>query len=161
MGVPARRYPQIRLDAFGLLPNFIHGIIVFDVARQRTFKRPRSIPKSKWKNMHYSFVEVVRGLQTATCSIHPGSLHRGSSFYSIADDLTLERTRVLIWQGPSKWDSTQKNVSDMGWPTLKYVRPMITNLLVHDTAASRAQFVVSRTVMDQNPVVITENSVRI
>ena len=28
------RYPQITLDAFGVMPNFVHGIIVLDSERQ-------------------------------------------------------------------------------------------------------------------------------
>lgn len=90
------RYPQVSLDAFGLMRNFIQGIIVVDIRRQRTLRleHPRS------KNVLYSFFEVVSGFQRAKSSIRPASLQRAFSFYRIADDSSLNKTRVLIWQSP-------------------------------------------------------------
>lgn len=127
------RYPQVRLDAFGLVPNFIHGILVVDVKRQRGFVRPRGIALASWRSMRYSFVEIVRGFQNATSAIRPASLQRGFSFYVIGDDPTLSGTRMLISQSPSKWDSSRKRVDETDWPKLTHVKPIVADVLVRES----------------------------
>ena len=112
------RYPQIILDAFGLMPNFIHGILVVDTEKQRSLRleHPRS------KNVLYSFFDVVRGLQNATRSVRLASLQTGYSFSRIEDDLSLKRIRALIWQSASMWDEQCNDVTEAGWPTLEHVK---------------------------------------
>jgi hypothetical protein len=116
-----QRYPQVTLDAFGLMPNFIHGIMVVDIIKQRRLRleHPRSI------NVLYSFFEIVRGLQGATSSLRPASLQRGYSFCRIVDDSSLDRMRAFIWQSPLMWDWKRKDITKADWPVLERVSPAL------------------------------------
>jgi REP element-mobilizing transposase RayT len=101
------RYPQITLDAFGIMPNFVHGIIVLDSERQRTLmsEHPRS------KNVRYSFPEIARGLQGATRRVRLAALQTRYSFARICDDSNLQKIRTLIWQNSTQehWFSAGKD----------------------------------------------------
>ena len=114
------RYPQITLDAFGIMPNFVHGVIVLDGERQRALKseHPRST------NVRYSFPEIVRGLQGATRRVRLASLQNRYLFARILDDSNLFKVRTLVWENPRKerWFSAARDTL-----TLQEVNPLDRN----------------------------------
>jgi hypothetical protein len=116
-----QRYPQLMLDAFGLMPTFIHGIIAVNIVKQRCLRLelPRSI------NVLYSFFEIVRGLQSAASSLRPASLQRAFSFCRIVDDSNLEKIRAFVWKSPLMWHWNNKDLIKASCPALEHVNPTL------------------------------------
>ncbi|GIL11578.1 MAG: hypothetical protein BroJett038_02980 [Chloroflexota bacterium] len=98
-----RHYPQVELDAFVVMPNHLHGILVLDdgVAGKR-----------------HSLSEVIRGFKT--WSARRVNVLRGAegvpvwqrSFYDaiIRDETMLNAIRQYIDTNPAQWSVDKENI---------------------------------------------------
>jgi hypothetical protein len=115
------RYEQLALDAFNVLPNFIHGILCIDLQRQKTLEL-----EHPWsQNIRYTFADIVKGFLGAIRNKRghrPIGLRSKYVFSQIADQPLLERFRTLIWEAPRRWDSIHKKIVGSDWPVLKEAR---------------------------------------
>jgi hypothetical protein len=111
-------YEQLTLDAFNVMPCFIHGILAIDLPRQKTLgaEHPRSfrVRKSLFPIV-YAFQILVRKRRVR----RPIGVQGKYYFHSIVDQLSLERFRYLIWESPRNWDNYEKKIVGLDWPTLE------------------------------------------
>jgi hypothetical protein len=111
-------YEQLTLDAFNVMPPFIHGILAIDLRRQKILEaeHPRSfrIRKSLFPIV-YAFQILVRKRRV----YRPIGLQGKYYFHSIIDQLSLERFRYLIWESPRNWDNYGQKIVGLDWPALE------------------------------------------
>lgn len=102
-------YSNIELDAFVVMPNHIHGIIIIlDDVRAGLKPAPT----------HHGLPEIVRGFKTFSArrinkhrnSIDKHVWHRNYWEHVIRNERTLEAIRRYIIQNPMRWDLDRYNV---------------------------------------------------
>jgi REP element-mobilizing transposase RayT len=117
----APRYVQLTLDALHVMPNFIHGILVINLRRQKILE-----VEHRWsQNVRYSFSDIVNGFQNAVRKRRyrrPIGLQSKYYFSAITDQPVLGKFRELIWAAPKAWDDRKKQFVGSDWPTLQQGR---------------------------------------
>jgi REP element-mobilizing transposase RayT len=104
-------YRHIELDAFVVMPNHVHGLIVISDEEARAGLKPA--PTDKWHGMS----EIVRGFKTFSSrrineSRHnPGCPVWQRDYYdrAIRDGNELTRARAYIVNNPVKWEHDREN----------------------------------------------------
>lgn len=103
-------------DAFVLMPNHVHGIIILQNAKNETGLKPVSTEEKQ-----YSLFEIVRGFKTFTAreiNKHEnavGNQFWQSRFYDrvIRDDAEYLRIRQYITDNPAKWEDDRNNTENL------------------------------------------------
>ncbi|MCF7845663.1 MAG: transposase [Candidatus Peribacteraceae bacterium] len=121
-------YPNCVLDAFVIMPNHVHGIIVIDNWRggRDVIVETGLKPVSTGKPVHpkppppvrkkYPLSEIVRGFKTFTArkinqrQNTPGQPFWQRNYYDriIRDENELNHTREYIWNNPKNWANDRK-----------------------------------------------------
>ena len=123
-----RRFPAVRLDAFVVMPNHIHGIIVIDhsdtvntTERATTRVAPTGAPDAgrrialgdvvgAYKSI--TTVEYTRGVAGHGWPRFRGRLWQRNYYeHIIRDDRSLERIRAYILENPARWSTDPENPS--------------------------------------------------
>ena len=123
-----RRFPAVRLDAFVVMPNHIHGIIVIDhsdtvntTERATTRVAPTGAPDAGRRTALGDVVGAYKSLTTVEytrgVAVHGWPRFRGRlwqrNYYEhiIRDDRSLERIRAYILDNPARWPTDPENPS--------------------------------------------------
>ena len=109
-----QHYPGVRLDAWVIMPNHVHGIIVLE-AGQRAGLKPA--PTRLSPDPKPALSELVRAFKTFSARrINTARNTAGSPFWQrnyyehvIRDDDTLNRIRQYIVDNPAKWHEDPEN----------------------------------------------------
>jgi hypothetical protein len=96
------RFPHVKLDAFGIMPNFFEGIIVVDFEEQRRLRvqHPRS------GNVRRSSLEIISSFQSATRRMRFASVQKRYVEICIQCDSDLRNLRQIIREGPTVWSES-------------------------------------------------------
>ena len=104
-----RRFPAVRVDAFVVMPNHIHGIITIDQSdadKRVTLGDVISAYKS------VTTVEYTRGVAAHGWPRFQGRLWQRNYYeHIIRDDRSLERIRAYILDNPARWPTDPENPS--------------------------------------------------
>ena len=122
------RFPAVRLDAFVVMPNHVHGIIVIDhsatvntTERATTRVAPTGAPDAgrrialgdvvgAYKSV--TTVEYTRGVAAHGWPRFRGRLWQRNYYeHIIRDDRSLERIRAYILDNPARWPTDPENPS--------------------------------------------------
>jgi len=101
----AHHYPNMELDAFVVMPNHIHGVVVLVGAGLRP--APTNPPLSEIVRVFKSFssrrINALRGTPGLTF------WQRGYYEHIVRDDKSLDRIREYIVNNPRRWELDQEN----------------------------------------------------
>jgi len=114
-------YPNCILDAFVIMPNHIHGVII--IANVETgFKPVSTKPVSTNANTkQHSLSEIIRGFKTFTArKINEHQDTQGQPFWQsrfydriIRDEDELNHVREYIQNNPLKWEEDKNNPENL------------------------------------------------
>jgi REP element-mobilizing transposase RayT len=109
-------YPGVGTDAFVLMPNHLHGIVILEPDNAGLLITPRSVRPS------FTLSEIVNRFKTLTTKRYsdgvkeqgwpsfPGRLwQRGFFEHVIRNEKSLNDIRRYIDQNPSRWSSDREN----------------------------------------------------
>ncbi len=104
MGLPTH-YPHVELDAFVVMPNHVHGIVVLGSGIQPTPVKLESLS------------EIIRGFKTFSARqinrsrSRPGNRVWQRNYYDhvIRDEVGLDRIRQYIVDNPARWAEDPEN----------------------------------------------------
>jgi REP element-mobilizing transposase RayT len=104
-----RHYPNVGLDAFVVMPNHVHGIIVLEDVGAG-FKPAPTVPAGRPPRRH-AIPEIVRAFKTFSARrikelrMSPGRRVWQSGYYDhiVRNDEDLDRIRVYISSNPLRW----------------------------------------------------------
>ena len=111
--------PRVDLDAFVVMPNHVHGIIVLTAGCRGTLQRaPTHTVGQFGKPTSDSVPTIVRLFKSATtCRINemrgtPGAPVWQRNYYEhiIRDDAALQRIREYVASNPVQWDLDRENL---------------------------------------------------
>ncbi len=106
------RYPRIKTDAFVIMPNHVHGIII--VGAQFI------APSVGLMNRGPTLGEVIRGFKAVSTreirkSCRPEFVWQRNYYdHIIRHDDSLNRIREYIWTNPVRWDLDKENSAAKG-----------------------------------------------
>lgn len=113
-------YSNCALDAFVIMPNHVHGVIIIDnqIGCVETGLKPVS---TDCVNKRHSLFEIVRGFKTFTArKINDFQNTRGQPFWQsrfydhiIRSENDLFRIREYIANNPEKWNSDRNNPENL------------------------------------------------
>lgn len=114
-------YPNVQLDAFVVMPNHVHGIIVIlddDPNRKQVGEGLRPSPTGKTRNRP-PLSEIVRAFKSFSARrINEQTARGGESFWQrgyydhiIRHERSLERIRDYILTNPLRWQYDRENTS--------------------------------------------------
>ena len=104
-----RRFPAVRLDAFVVMPNHIHGIITIDQSDAGSRVTLGDVI-SAYKSV--TTVEYTRGVAGHGWPRSRGRLWQRNYYeHIIRDDRSLERIRAYILDNPARWPTDPENPS--------------------------------------------------
>lgn len=117
-------YPDCTLDAFVIMPNHVHGIIVINNRINRAVEtglKPVSTTTVMNTKIRYSLFEIVRGFKTFTArKINDYQKTQGKPFWQprfydhiIRTENELNRIREYIQNNPGQWDQDRNNVENI------------------------------------------------
>jgi len=119
-------YPNIKLDAFCIMPNHIHGIVVIDngtvggTVVETGLKPVSTNPPSQKRHGLFEFIRALktfsaRRINEIRQSVGKTVWQQRFHDHIIRDNTSLERIRAYITNNPKKWDddmfNKQKNES--------------------------------------------------
>ncbi len=133
-GLP-RHYPGVRLDAWVVMPNHLHGILMLDDAGSERVQRVDSIPDHTGvrgeevvggapraglkpaPTSRHGVPEIVRGFKTFSArriNVLRGTVgvpfwQRGYFEHVVRDQSGLDRIRRYIEENPLRWDIDPEN----------------------------------------------------
>lgn len=97
------RFPHIDLDAFVIMPNHIHGIIVL-AGRAPTIGKMVGAFKSLFA------LEYIRGIRSNKWPVFDGRVWQRNYYeHVIRDDSDLKRIRRYIEENPLRWELDEEN----------------------------------------------------
>jgi REP element-mobilizing transposase RayT len=101
-------YEGIKTDLFVVMPNHLHGILVFDGA---PLGHPRlSLPEVIQRFKALTTTRYVVGVKTSGWPRYDGHLwHRGYYEHVIRNDADLDRIREYVSDNPSRWANDCEN----------------------------------------------------
>lgn len=125
-------YPHVELDAFVIMPNHVHGILVFQDdagvgtghAGTRTAFTTVGAGLKPSPTRRHGLPEVVRAFKTFSAR-RVNALRRASgsplwqrSYYEhiIRDERSLGRIREYVMGNPARWDADRENLSRTAAP---------------------------------------------
>src|SRR3972149_140237 len=106
----SKQYQYIKLDAFIVMPNHFHGVIIIDQRRDRS----RPVPTDAARRVK-SLSELIGAFKTTSSKkIHQNGLLNFAwqrSFYDniIRDEQALHNIREYIKQNPANWSRDRNN----------------------------------------------------
>ena len=110
---------EVELDAFVVMPNHLHGIVVISDTSPRDHRSPRAHGRAPLQRAARSLGALVAGFKAATTS-HvnrlagtPGVPVWQRNYYEhiIRSDKELERVRQYIAENPGRWAQDPENLS--------------------------------------------------
>ena len=109
-----QHYPGVRLDAWVIMPNHVHGIIVLEAGQRAGLKpaptRPSPDPKPALSELVRAFKTFsARRINTARNTVGSPFWQRNYYEHVIRDDDTLNRIRQYIVDNPAKWHEDPEN----------------------------------------------------
>lgn len=112
-----RRYPYVELDAFVVMPNHIHGIIVISVGaihelpveEYRTERRKMSLPKI----IGYAKMNTAKRINQLRHTYGAPVWQRSYYEHVIRDEASLNRIRQYIAENPLRWADDEENPVNM------------------------------------------------
>jgi len=112
-------YPNVGLDAFVVMPNHVHGIIIImDDPVGATSRRPHTgagFPRPYLGNV-VAYFKYESAKRINKLSTTPGAplWHRGYYDHIIRDDRSLDQIRDYIIENPQRWSSDKQNRDSTG-----------------------------------------------
>ena len=111
-----QHYPNVRLDAFVVMPNHIHGIILLER------DRPRNVGAGLKPAPTRGLAEIVRGFKTfssrAINSLRstPGQAVWQRGYYDriVRDEVEMVRIQQYILDNPLRWADDSENPNKRG-----------------------------------------------
>ena len=109
-----RHYPHVRLDAWVVMPNHVHGIVMLKLTDDVVGAGLKPAPTGRRR---HGIPEVVRAFKTysARC-INAARGATGTPFWQrnyyehvIRDEESLDRIRRYIAENPARWDEDPEN----------------------------------------------------
>ena len=126
-GLPTH-YPHIRLDAWVVMPNHVHGIVMLTEADpdphpiRAGFKPAPTATGTDASNARHGLPEVVRAFKTFSArrindvrgAVGTPVWQRNYYEHIIRDDEALNRIRQYIMDNPARWHEDPENPHTMG-----------------------------------------------
>ena len=126
-GLPTH-YPHIRLDAWVVMPNHVHGIVMLTEANADPdpvgagFKPATTATGTDASNARHGLPEIVRAFKTFSArrinavrgAVGTSVWQRNYYEHIIRDDETLNRIRQYIMDNPARWHEDPENQDAMG-----------------------------------------------
>ncbi|NES25190.1 MAG: transposase [Symploca sp. SIO3E6] len=110
------RYPNLELDAFVIMPNHVHGILVITEAIEQLPQRELSQQKQRRKMLLPKVVGYFK--MNSAKAVNQRRLSSGRSLWQpnyyeriIRNEAELDRIRRYIINNPAKWDQDCDNLS--------------------------------------------------
>ena len=120
-------YPRVRLDAWVIMPNHVHGILAlveagFKPASMSTVRHGLPEIVRAFKTFSARRINAVRGT--------PGTSVWQRNYYEhiIRDDADLNRIRQYIWDNPARWHEDPENP----YPTRRDHKSIAPDLMMPD-----------------------------
>ena len=109
-----QHYPGVRLDAWVIMPNHVHGIIVLEAGQRAGLKpaptRLSPDPKPALSELVRAFKTFsARRINTARNTVGSPFWQRNYYEHVIRDDATLNRIRQHIVDNPANWHEDPEN----------------------------------------------------
>ncbi|AEB10002.1 transposase [Desulfobacca acetoxidans] len=113
-----RHYPNIELDAFVVMPNHIHGVVVLvGAGLPRPYNNQKAFPPGQptlgqiIAYYKYQSTKVINVMRQA-----PGTKfwQRGYYEHVVRDDASLSRIREYIVNNPLRWELDRENLQARG-----------------------------------------------
>ena len=96
-------YPHVQLDAFVIMPNHVHGIVLMDDAERDEVRHGLPEVVRGFKSFSAKEVNRVRGV------VGQALWQRGFFDHVIRDEVGLARIRTYIEENPGKWEEDPEN----------------------------------------------------
>ena len=110
MAIP-EHFPFVQLDAFVVMPNHVHGIIVIDKTDEEHSKDTKSYvsTKNQFGPQSKNLASIVRGFKIGVkkyASIHQIDFAWQSLYHDhiIRNDIAYQRIHDYILNNPKKWE---------------------------------------------------------
>lgn len=109
--IPAH-FPFVELDEFIIMPDHLHGILLFNKSEQPTWQPNKAGPQSK------NLASVIRGFKAGVkkyATMHDIEFEWQARYYDrvIRNSNELERIRKYISDNPGNWQSEQGNPENL------------------------------------------------
>ena len=120
-GLPLH-YPHVQTDAWVIMPNHVHGIIVLSAFDTQVRACLNPAPTARANETRHGLPEIVRALKTFSARrINALRGAMGSPFWQrnyyehvIRDDDSLNRIRQYIMDNPARWGEDPENPMVVG-----------------------------------------------
>ena len=110
------RFPGVEMDAFVVMPNHIHGIVVIHATSGNDAGSRFRLSDVVGVYKSLTTREYVRGITTMDWTPFHGRLWQRNYYdHIVRDDKSLWELRQYILDNPSQWDSDRENP----WPSMR------------------------------------------
>ena len=115
-------YPRVSLDAFIVMPNHVHGVIMFSDEDRFVPKEPMERTPQPGRVKMHALPEIVRAFKTFSArAINKHRHSEGESVWQrnyyehvVRDEKDLNRIRQYIADNPARWSEDSNN--PVTWP---------------------------------------------